>query len=67
MSPRDFLTRRNALWAHLRSLPPGSPEFEATLAELSALIGWVNGWSGMSKVADEVDLAAHLVLDQYDR
>ncbi|HEX2577774.1 MAG TPA: TetR family transcriptional regulator [Aquihabitans sp.] len=33
----------------------------------SALIGWVNGWSGMEKVADEVDLATHLVLDQYDR
>ncbi len=33
----------------------------------SALIGWVNGWSGMAKVADEVELAAHLVLDHYDR
>ncbi|MBX3283814.1 MAG: TetR family transcriptional regulator [Acidimicrobiales bacterium] len=49
------------------------PEFQAhvtrTLGHVwfSALIGWVNGWSGMSKVADEVDLAAHLVLDQYDR
>ena len=32
----------------------------------SALIGWVNGWSGMEKVADEVDLATHLVLDRYD-
>jgi AcrR family transcriptional regulator len=31
----------------------------------SALIGWVNGWSGMDKVADEVDLATHLILDQY--
>ena len=31
----------------------------------SALIGWVNGWSGMEKVADEVDLATHLVLDSY--
>ncbi|MEF2276795.1 hypothetical protein V3W47_00700 [Deinococcus sp. YIM 134068] len=40
MPPRDFLTRRNALWAQLRSLPPGSPKFEAALAELSALIGW---------------------------
>ncbi len=33
----------------------------------AALIGWVNGWSGMDKVADEVDLATHLVLDSYDR
>ena len=32
----------------------------------SALIGWVNGWSGMEKVADELDLATHLILDQYD-
>ena len=32
----------------------------------SALIGWVNGWSGMEKVADELDIAAHLVLDRYD-
>jgi len=32
----------------------------------AALIGWVNGWSGMDKVADEVDLAAHLILDRYD-
>ena len=31
----------------------------------SALIGWVNGWSGMEKVADELDIATHLVLDQY--
>ncbi len=33
----------------------------------SALIGWVNGWSGMEKVADELEIATHLVLDQYDR
>jgi AcrR family transcriptional regulator len=31
----------------------------------SALIGWVNGWSGMEKVGDELDIATHLVLDQY--
>ena len=31
----------------------------------SALIGWVNGWSGMEKVADELEIATHLVLDQY--
>ena len=33
----------------------------------TALIGWVNGWSGMEKVADELELASHLLLDQYDR
>lgn len=32
----------------------------------SALIGWVNGWSGMEKVSDEVQLATHLVLDSFD-
>lgn len=40
MPSRDFLTRRNGLWARLRALQPGTPDFEATLAELSALIGW---------------------------
>lgn len=34
---------------------------------MSALIGWVNGWSGMERVATEVEIAAHLILDQYDR
>jgi AcrR family transcriptional regulator len=29
----------------------------------SALIGWVNGWSGMEKVADELEIATHLVFD----
>lgn len=33
----------------------------------SALIGWVNGWSGIERVGDEVALATHLILDQYDR
>lgn len=40
MPSPDFLRRRNALWARLRELPPGSPEWEATLAELQARIGW---------------------------
>lgn len=31
----------------------------------SALIGWVNGWSGMEKVADELEVATHLVLDHH--
>ncbi len=32
----------------------------------SSLIGWVNGWSGMDRVGDEVEIAAHLILDQYE-
>ena len=40
MPSREFLSRRNALWQQLRGLPPGSPAFEATLAELSTLTGW---------------------------
>ncbi|WP_102125802.1 hypothetical protein [Deinococcus planocerae] len=40
MPSRDFLERRNALWARLRELTPGAPDFEATLTELSTLIGW---------------------------
>ncbi len=48
------------------------PEFQARLTRtlghvwFSSLIGWVNGWSGIAKVTDEVQLATHLVLDQYD-
>ena len=47
------------------------PEFKVnatrTLGHVwfSALIGWVNGWSGMEKVADELDVATHLFLDHY--
>ncbi len=47
------------------------PAFQAQVTRtlghvwFSALIGWVNGWSGMDKVADELGLATHLVLDQY--
>ncbi|MBB5233834.1 hypothetical protein [Deinococcus budaensis] len=40
MLSRDFLERRNALWARLRALAPGTPEFEATLGDLAALTGW---------------------------
>lgn len=32
----------------------------------SALVGWVNGWSGMEHVADTVDVAVHLLLDPPD-
>jgi TetR/AcrR family transcriptional regulator, cholesterol catabolism regulator len=31
----------------------------------SALVGWVNGWSGMEKVADELEVATRLVLDHH--
>jgi len=37
---REFLERRNALWAALRALEPGASAFEDILTELSALIGW---------------------------
>ena len=48
------------------------PEFKSqatrTLGHVwfSALIGWVNGWSGIEKVADELAIATHLILDHYD-
>lgn len=48
------------------------PAFQAQITRtlghvwFSSLIGWVNGWSGIAKVADEVDVATHLLLDQYD-
>jgi AcrR family transcriptional regulator len=31
----------------------------------SALVGWVNNWFGITKAADELETAAHLLLDQY--
>ncbi len=31
----------------------------------SSLIGWVNGWSGIDRVGDELEIAAHLILDPY--
>jgi len=43
MPDRDFLKRRNALWARLRALPPGSPEFGAALADLAEYVGWSRG------------------------
>ena len=43
MPDRDFLRRRNALWARLRALPPGSPEFEAALRDLAGYVGWSRG------------------------
>lgn len=47
------------------------PEFQSEITRtlghvwFSSLIGWVNGWSGIDKVGDEVERATHLVLDQY--
>ena len=32
----------------------------------SSLVGWVNNWFGITKAADELETAAHLLLDQYD-
>ena len=31
----------------------------------SSLVGWVNRWYGITHVGDEVEIAAHLLLDQY--
>lgn len=31
----------------------------------SSLVGWVNRWYGINHVGDEVEIAAHLLLDQY--
>lgn len=47
--------------------PPFRTRITTTLGHVwfSSLIGWVNGWSGIDRVADEVDTAAHLILDQY--
>lgn len=33
----------------------------------SSLVGWAKGWSGINRVGNELELAAHLLLDQYDR
>ena len=32
----------------------------------SSLVGWVNNWFGITKAADELEIACHLLLDQYD-
>jgi TetR/AcrR family transcriptional regulator, cholesterol catabolism regulator len=32
----------------------------------SSLVGWVNGWVGISEAGSELAIAAHLLLDQYD-
>jgi hypothetical protein len=39
-SQREFLERRNALWAILRQLEPDDPKAEAFLQELEALTHW---------------------------
>ncbi|GGM03246.1 hypothetical protein [Deinococcus aerophilus] len=53
MSSRESLERRNGLWRRLRALAPAEPssggsvapgpDFEAVLAELSAMTGWDRG------------------------
>lgn len=51
--------------------PDFDPDFQAQVSRtlghvwFSSLIGWVNGWSGIDKVADEVTLATHLLLDHH--
>jgi hypothetical protein len=40
MDSKDFLVKRNALWAALRQLEPNEPKAEVLLLELMALIGW---------------------------
>ncbi len=49
--------------------PAARAQITRTLGHVwfSALIGWVNGWSGIDQVGDEVEIAAHLVLDSLDR
>jgi len=48
-----------------------APELERRITRalghvwFSSLLGWVNGWKGMSETGHELDSAAHLLLDQY--
>lgn len=48
------------------------PEAEAQITRtlghvwFSALIGWVNGWSGIDKVADELAIATQMILGPLD-
>ena len=37
---REFLKKRNALWAALRQLEPDDPKADILLQELEYLIGW---------------------------
>lgn len=32
----------------------------------SSLVGWVNNWYGINQAGDELEIAAHLLVDQYD-
>lgn len=32
----------------------------------SSLVGWVNNWFGITQAGDELEIATHLLLDQYD-
>ncbi len=48
------------------------PQVKTDLARIlghvwfSSLVGWVNGWSGIAHVHEEVEVACHLMLDHLD-
>ena len=52
------------------------PDFDAAVRDdivrtlghvwFSSLVGWVNNWYGIGQAGDELELAAHLLLDQYE-
>lgn len=56
-----------------KAFPPGFDPDERDriirtleLVWFSVLISWVNGWMGIAEVRDQLTVAAHLMLDQYD-
>ncbi len=63
---------QSMLRIQLQAFPDGFDEARASeIARVlghvwySSLVGWVNGWLGITEAGDELDLAAHLLLDQY--
>ena len=55
-----------------RSRPSSTPHTRDDIVRVlghvwfSSLVGWVNRWYGINHVGDELEIAAHLLLDQYD-